>query len=109
MFALIGFERGNFATGRPDRFSPEEGVMLNADLPQPLGSSVVRKLKTDCTFELFILEGREHRETESNVRIQQQVCLLCLAEDHLRDHLLRGLKSEQTYTNKTYSLRLTRA
>lgn len=47
---------------------PEEGVMLNADLPQPLGSSVVRKLETNCTFKLLILEGREERETEINVK-----------------------------------------
>lgn len=53
---------------REDRFSPEEGVMLNADLPQPLGSSVVGKLKTNCTFKLLVLEGRENRQTEKNVK-----------------------------------------
>lgn len=53
---------------RPDRSLPEEGVMLDADLPQLLGSSVVRKLKTDCTFKLLILEGREDRDTERNVK-----------------------------------------
>lgn len=53
---------------RPDRFLPEEGVMLNAHLPQPLGSSVVRKLKSNRTFELLVLEEREDRETERNMR-----------------------------------------
>lgn len=38
--------------------------MLNAHLPQPLGSSVVRKLKANCTFKLLILEERQDRETE---------------------------------------------
>lgn len=52
---------GNLPTMKQDRFLPEEGVMLNADLPQLLGSSVVRKLKTNCTFKLFILEGRKER------------------------------------------------
>lgn len=42
--------------------------MLNADLPQLLCSSVVRKLKTDSTFKLLILEGGEERETERNVK-----------------------------------------
>lgn len=40
-------------------FLPEEGVVLNADFPQSLGSSVIGKLKTNCTFKLLILEGRE--------------------------------------------------
>lgn len=38
--------------------------MLNADLPQLLGSSVVWKLKTDCAFKLLILEEREGRSVE---------------------------------------------
>lgn len=41
------------------RSLPEEGVMLDADLPQPLGSSVVWKLKTNCAFELLILKKRK--------------------------------------------------
>lgn len=36
--------------------------MLDADFPQPLGSSVVRKLKTNCAFKLLVLEGTEGRE-----------------------------------------------
>lgn len=52
---------------RPDQFSPEEGVMLDADLPQLLGSSVIRELEADCTFKLLVLEGRERGETERNV------------------------------------------
>lgn len=48
--------------GRTDQVLPEKGVMLNADFPQPLGSSVVRKLKTNCAFKLLILEGREGKE-----------------------------------------------
>lgn len=49
---------------RPDQFSPEEGVMLDADLPQLLGSSVIRELKADCTFKLLVLEEREGRDRE---------------------------------------------
>ena len=52
---------------RADGFLPEEGVMLNADLPQPLGSSVIGQFKTDCTFKLFVLEGRENREKKKGV------------------------------------------
>lgn len=52
----------------PDQFLPEEGMMLNAHLPQPFGSSVVRKLKANCTFKLLVLEGREDKGTERNVR-----------------------------------------
>lgn len=48
--------------GRTDRVLPEKGVMLDADFPQPLGSSVVRKLKTNCAFKLLVLEGTEGRE-----------------------------------------------
>lgn len=48
--------------GRTKRVLPEKGVMLNADFPQPLGSSVVRKLKTNCAFKLLVLEGREEIE-----------------------------------------------
>lgn len=53
----------NPPTTRVDRYLPEKGVMFNADLPQPLCSSVVGKLKTDCTFKLFILEQRERERT----------------------------------------------
>lgn len=47
----------NLPAIRADRFLPEEGVMFDADFPQPLGSSVVWKLKADCAFKLLILEG----------------------------------------------------
>lgn len=40
-----------------EQFLPEESVMLDADLPQLLGSSVVRKLEADRTFKLLILEA----------------------------------------------------
>lgn len=53
---------------RPDRFLPEEGVMLDAHLPQPLGSSVVRKLEADRTFKLLVLDGRQDKETDGNIR-----------------------------------------
>lgn len=46
---------------RTDQFLPEKGVMLNADFPEPLGSSVVRKLKTNCAFKLLVLEARERK------------------------------------------------
>lgn len=46
------------------RFLPEEGVMLDAHLPQPLGSSVVGKLEADRTFKLLVLDGREDKETD---------------------------------------------
>lgn len=59
-----GHRTKNPPTMRADRFLPEEGVMLDADLPQPLGSSVVGELKTNCTFKLFILEGRENMERQ---------------------------------------------
>lgn len=55
-------------TMTPHQSLPEEGMMLNADLPQPLGSSVVRKLKANCTFKLLILEGGKDKGTERNVR-----------------------------------------
>lgn len=42
--------------------------MLNADLPQLLGSSVVRKLKADGAFKLLVLMDREGREMEGSVR-----------------------------------------
>lgn len=38
---------------------PEEGVMFNADLPQPLGSSVVWKFEANSAFKLFILERED--------------------------------------------------
>jgi len=46
--------------------------MLDADLPQPLGSSVVRKLEPDCAFKLLILKGREDRETGRHVKRAEQ-------------------------------------
>lgn len=53
--------------------------MLNADLPQPLGSSVVGKLKTDSTFKLLVLEGGDNREKyEENVSTAVgEVALFC--------------------------------
>lgn len=36
--------------------------MLNADLPQPLCSPVVGKLKADSTFKLLVLEREDNRE-----------------------------------------------
>lgn len=57
LFNLICIEWENLPAMKADRFLPEEGVMLDADLPQPLGGSVIRKLETDCTFELLVLEG----------------------------------------------------
>ena len=42
---------------------PEEGVVLNADLPQLLCSSVVWELKPNGAFKLFILDER-YRERE---------------------------------------------
>lgn len=62
-----------------DQFLPEEGVMLNADLPQPLGSSVVGKLKTDSAFKLLVLEGGDNREKcEENVSTAEcEVPLFC--------------------------------
>lgn len=59
---LDGHQTKNFPTMRADLFLPEEGVMFNADLPQPLGGSVIGKLKTDCTFKLLVLEGKERHE-----------------------------------------------
>lgn len=42
-------------------FSPEEGVMLHADLPQPFGSAVIWKLEADCAFKLLKLQqGKKH-------------------------------------------------
>lgn len=32
--------------------------MLDADLPQPLGSSVVGELEADGAFKLLVLDGR---------------------------------------------------
>lgn len=40
-----------------DVFSPEEGVMLDADLPQPLGGSVVGELEANGAFKLLVLDG----------------------------------------------------
>lgn len=37
-------------------FSPEEGVMLHTDLPQPFGSTMIWKLETDCAFKLLKLQ-----------------------------------------------------
>lgn len=72
---------------RGDRFLPEEGVMLDADLPQPLGSSVVGKLKANCTFKLLILAGRGNMDTEKyeeKVRaVYSTRCLLYFAEGHI--------------------------
>lgn len=45
----------------PSSPSPEERVVLNADLPQPLGGAVVRELEADGTLKLFILRSREGR------------------------------------------------
>lgn len=37
-------------------FSPEEGVMLHTDLPQPFGCTMIWKLETDCAFKLLKLQ-----------------------------------------------------
>lgn len=50
------------AAVRTHQFLPEERVMLNADFPEPLGSAVVQKLKTNCAFKLLILEEGEDIE-----------------------------------------------
>lgn len=42
--------------------------MLDAHLPQPLGSSVVGKLEADRTFKLLVLDGREDKETDGSRR-----------------------------------------
>lgn len=55
----------SFPAMRAHQFLPEKGVMLNADFPQPLGSSVVRKLKTYCAFKLLILE-----KERGNINVQ---------------------------------------
>lgn len=43
----------------PSYHSPEERVVLNADLPQPLGGAVVRELEADGALKLFILRSQE--------------------------------------------------
>lgn len=57
-YASAGTPNRSFPAMTMDGFLPEKGMMLNADFPQPLGSSVVRKLKTNCAFKLLVLEGR---------------------------------------------------
>lgn len=61
MFSMMDSEQ-KLPAMRTDQFLPEKGVMFDADFPQPLGSSVVRKLKTNCAFKLLILEEREEIE-----------------------------------------------
>lgn len=39
--------------------------MLNADFPQPLGSSVVGELEANCAFKLLILEERNEKRDEN--------------------------------------------
>ena len=58
---------GNLPAATPHRFLPEKGVMLNADLPQLLGSSVVGKLEADCAFELLVLERRDEKNVKKGV------------------------------------------
>lgn len=55
----------SFPALREHQFLPEKGVMLNADFPQPLGSSVIRKLKTYRAFKLFILEERGNNNVQN--------------------------------------------
>lgn len=44
------------------RPAPEKGVVLHADLPQPLRRTVVQQLESDRALELFKLKGAEKQE-----------------------------------------------
>lgn len=53
---------GKEAWRRPgEGSSPEEGVMLYADLPEPLGRAVVGQLEANGALKLFVLGGDRDR------------------------------------------------
>lgn len=61
-------------------------MMFNTDFPQPLGSSVVRKLETNRTFKLFILE-KTTREAVRNVEHEKWVYSLLQVKNNLFNKL----------------------
>lgn len=89
---------------RASRRLPEEGVVLDADLPQSLRGSVVGQLEPNGALELFVLMsggrrrwcrwrrgGKKHKRMVKGVRGKVEVCgrrEKCLIQSDAKESLL---------------------